>query len=101
MNKWLAHGCTRGVSGCGSLVGLGRLWLLVGPFWGCLPAFSGPVGGGVEMGSWGSHGRGIVLDPLVMGVMCPHSFVLSPVVTSVDNVFGLHLLTSREVSWGG
>ena len=73
----------------------------MGPVWGCLPACPVPVGGGCRPGSLGFFWEGSRCGPVSEAHNVCHLFILSPVVPSVDEVFGLFLLSSKEVSLEG
>ena len=74
---------------------------MAGPVWGCLPACPVPVGGGVRHGYLWVSWEGCCCRPVSQVPDVSHSFILSPVVPSVDEVFGLFLLMSKEVSLEG
>ena len=70
---------------------------MAGPVWGCLPACPVPVGGGCRHGSLGLSWEGSRCRPVSEVHIVCHLFILLPVVPSVDEVFGLFLLLSKEV----
>ena len=73
-----------------------------GPCLGLSSCLSRTCGGvGCRHGSWGFSWEGSRCRPVSEAHNVCHLFILSPVVPSVDEVFGLFLLSSKEVSLEG